>query len=207
MSLAVTPSGSSPSTVTARSPPAVLGQALRGQHELDLGGADAEGQRAEGAVRGRVGIAADDHHPGLGEAELRADDVDDALAAAADPVERDALPSGSSPPAASICLRERSSAAREPTPRRDVVVHGGHGQIGPAHLPAGQAQAFERLRGGDLMDEVEVDIQEVGLARLRPHDVGVPELLGEGLGLGLHVPVRAIGFATGTAQPCFGAFG
>jgi hypothetical protein len=47
---------------------------------LDLRGADAEGQRAEGAVGRGVAVAADDGHAGQGEALLRADDVDDALA-------------------------------------------------------------------------------------------------------------------------------
>ena len=64
--------------------PHVLGRALDQrlgrQHMLDLGGADAEGQRAEGAVRRGVAVAADDGHAGLGHALLGADDVDDALA-------------------------------------------------------------------------------------------------------------------------------
>jgi hypothetical protein len=57
-----------------------LDQRLGGQHVLDLRGADAEGQRAEGAMRRGVAVAADDGGAGQGEALLRADDVDDALA-------------------------------------------------------------------------------------------------------------------------------
>ena len=57
-----------------------LDQRLRGQHMLDLGGADAVRQRAEGAVRRGVAVAADDGHARQREALLRADDVDDALA-------------------------------------------------------------------------------------------------------------------------------
>ena len=56
-----------------------LQQRLRGQHVLDFAGADAEGQRPERAVRGGVAVAADDRHAGLREAQLGADDVDDAL--------------------------------------------------------------------------------------------------------------------------------
>ena len=56
-------------------------QGLRGQDVLDLAGADAERQRAEGAMRRGVRVAADDRHARLGQAELRADDVDDALVA------------------------------------------------------------------------------------------------------------------------------
>src|SRR5579883_2382350 len=50
-----------------------LHQALRGQHMLDFAGADAEGQRAKGAVRGSVAVAADDGLAGLRDAELGAD--------------------------------------------------------------------------------------------------------------------------------------
>ena len=57
----------------------VLQQGLRGQHVLDFAGADAEGQRAERAVRGRVAVAADDRHARLRQPKFRPDDVDDAL--------------------------------------------------------------------------------------------------------------------------------
>ena len=80
MSLAVTPSGSAPSTRDAHVLGLALDQRLGGEHMLDLGGADAVGERAEGAVRRGVAVAADDGHAGQGEALLRADDVDDALA-------------------------------------------------------------------------------------------------------------------------------
>src|SRR3546814_2749217 len=56
-----------------------LDQRLGGQDVLDLGGADAEGERAERTVRRGVAVAADDRHAGLGQPLLRPDDVDDAL--------------------------------------------------------------------------------------------------------------------------------
>ena len=58
----------------------VLRQGLGGEHVLDLAGADAERQRAERAVGGGVGVAADDGQPGLRVALLGTDHVDDALA-------------------------------------------------------------------------------------------------------------------------------
>ena len=66
-------------------------QRLRGQHVLDLAGADAERQRAERAVRGGVRIAADDRHAGQRRALLRADHVHDALAQVVHPEIRDAV--------------------------------------------------------------------------------------------------------------------
>ena len=58
----------------------LLDQRLRRQHMLDFRGADAVGERAERAVRRGVAVAAHDRRAGQGEALLRTDDVDDALA-------------------------------------------------------------------------------------------------------------------------------
>ncbi len=57
-----------------------LDQRLGGEHVLDLRGADAVRQRAEGAMGRGVAVAAHDRHARQGEALLRPDDVDDALA-------------------------------------------------------------------------------------------------------------------------------
>src|SRR5205823_5142693 len=45
--------------------------------------------------------------------------------------------------------------------------------------PAGHPEALEGLWRGDLVDEVEVDEEEVGLTLDGTDDVGVPKLLGE----------------------------
>ena len=66
-----------------------LEERLGGEDHLDLARPDPERQRPERAVRLRVRVAAHDGHPRLGQPELRADDVDDALARVADAVERD----------------------------------------------------------------------------------------------------------------------
>ena len=67
---------------------------------------------------------------------------------------------------------------------RDVVVLGGDGQFGPADAPTGQAQAFECLRAGHFVDEMQVDVQQIWLAHRRcgAHHVTVPDLGGEGGG-------------------------
>src|SRR5439155_1037276 len=54
-------------------------EALGRQHVLDLARADPEGQRPEGSVRRCVRVAAHDDHPRLGETQLGADHVHDAL--------------------------------------------------------------------------------------------------------------------------------
>ena len=66
-----------------------LEEGLGGEDHLDLARPDPERERPERPVRARVRVAAHDRHAGLGQAELGADDVDDALPRVADAVERD----------------------------------------------------------------------------------------------------------------------
>ena len=55
---------------------------------------------------------------------------------------------------------------------RHVVVGGGQRAVGAAHGAAGQPEALERLRGRDLVDEVQVDVEQA-----RRDLVGVPDLV------------------------------
>ena len=174
MSFAVTPGGRRPSTLTAKLFGSRWQQALRGQHVPDLAGADAEGQRAERAVGAGVAVAADDGHARLGEPELRADDVDDALALVAErragsPTSRSSLQRPElrrAPPG-----RRPDTAVRSARGGRRRVVHGGHGAVRPAHLEAA-LQLGERLGRRDLVDQVQVDVEDVRRARrARPHEV------------------------------------
>ena len=63
--------------------------------------------------------------------------------------------------------------------RRDVVVLGRDRQLGAPHRAPRQPQPVERLRAGDLVDEVQVDVEEVRLAWRRAHEVAIPHLLRE----------------------------
>ena len=66
----------------------MLEQALGRQDVLDLARADAEGQRAKGAVRRRVAVPADHRVAGLRQPELGTDDMDDPLLGRVEVVER-----------------------------------------------------------------------------------------------------------------------
>ena len=147
-------------------------QRLRREHVLDLGRADAERERAERAVRRGVRVAAHDRHAGLRQPELRADHVHDALAAAAGRVERDAELRAVPRERLELLLRERVD--RRVVAGGDVVVHRRERQVGPAHAAAGEPQALERLRRGDLVHEVEVDVEQVGAALARARRRGSP---------------------------------
>ncbi len=139
-----------------------LQQALRGQDVLHFAGADAEGERAKRPVRGCMRVAADHGHAGLSEAVFRADDVNDAVPVAEIVEQRDAeilavraelFDLG---PSDSVYDGQRLIGGR----RR--VIAGGDRQVGPAHLQAALAKTGESLRRGDLMDQVEVDVEQRG---------------------------------------------
>ena len=85
----------------------------------------------------------------------------------------------------SICFAEIGSAERlVEAGGRDVVVHRRDREVGPAHAPARGAQAVERLRRRDLVHEVQIDVEEVGLARRRGGRRGDPRPSRTGSGRG-----------------------
>ena len=122
-----------------------LGEALRGEHVLDLAGADAEGERAEGAVGGGVRVAADDRHARLRDAQLRPDHVHDPLAGGADRVERDAeLLAVALERLAPARARARRGSARRPACRRSARCGRRWPACGRAGGPAGRRAAGRR---------------------------------------------------------------
>ena len=58
-------------------------------------------------------------------------------------------------------------------------------------VPAGEPQAVEGLRAGHLVEQVEVDVEQVGLAVGAADDVLVPDLLGQGPAHGLLLRARS----------------
>ena len=185
--MAVTPTGSRPSTRIS----SVLGlcckQRLRGQHVLDFAGADAEGQGPEGPVRGRVAVAADDRHARLGEPQLRPDHVDDALVAVVEVVEADAELAAVLPQGVDLLLGDRVGDRQAAVGGGHVVVDRGHGPLGPPDLAAGQPQPLEGLGAGHFVDQVQVDVQDRLLAFFGMDDVVVPDLLEHRPGVGSHI--------------------
>ena len=61
----------------------------------------------------------------------------------------------------------------------DVVVLGREREVGAADRAARQPQPVEGLRAGHLVEQVEVDVEEVGLPLGPTHHVRVPHLLGQ----------------------------
>ncbi|KAI3480557.1 hypothetical protein L1887_57276 [Cichorium endivia] len=147
---------------------ALLENGLGGEHVLYLGGADTKGERAKGTVGGGVRVTAHDGGAGKREALLGADDVDDALAVVRKAeegeterldivLEGETLGSG-------VGLLDKGLGVLVGLAGGggDVVVYSGEGAVGPAHLATGVAETLEGLWGGDLVDEVAVDVEEAG---------------------------------------------
>ena len=90
--------------------------------------------------------------------------MDDALAAVERVVIFDAEPLGVFGEGFDLGRALRVVDALAAVRGRNVVVDDRKGLFRRAHVAAGDAQALERLGRGHLMDEVHVDIQQVGLA-------------------------------------------
>src|SRR5699024_3830745 len=58
-------------------------------------------------------------------------------------------------------------------------VLGGEGEVGSPHRSPGLAEAVEGLGARDLVDQVEVDVEEIGFPRCPGHHVAVPYLLAQ----------------------------
>ena len=145
---------------------------------LDLAGADAECQRAEGTVRRGVRVTADHRHAGLSQAQLRTDDVHDPLLDIAERVQRNAELLAVVTQRIDLGLGDRIGDRQLDVLRRDVVVLGRQREIGTANRPVVRVpQTVEGLRAGDLVDEVEVDVEQVRLALRMPDNVIRPYLL------------------------------
>ncbi len=157
-------------------------QRLGGEHMLDLGRADAVGERPEGAVGRGVAVAAHDRRARQGEALLGTDDVDDALPGVELVEILDAEIAG--------VLGQRLDLGRalgivdavRAVGGRHVVVDDGQRLLRVAHAATRHAQPLEGLRARHLMDEVAVDVEQACAIGLLLDDVVVPDLVVERAG-------------------------
>ncbi len=164
---------------------------LRREDVGDLARADPERDRAERPVRAGVAVAADDRHAGLGQPELRPDDMHDPLEAAAEVEQLHAE-------LAAVPLDRRHHLFGEGIDEgtglavgRDDVIDGGDGPLGVGDRQSAFAEHREGLRAGDLVHEMQPD-EELRLpARQVANGVEVPDLVEE---------ITAIGHRFGRAR-------
>jgi hypothetical protein len=145
----------------------------------DFRGADAEGEGAEGAMRARMTVAADDGHAGLRGAEFRADDVHDAAPRVAHAEQLDTELGGVLFELAHLLAAASTLIGTLPNTCSLLVgvewsmvasVRSGRRTGRPERL-----QYAECLRRCDLVDEMQIDVQNGRrVRRLRHHFVCGP---------------------------------
>ena len=150
------------------------------KHE-SAAGADAEGDGTERTVRCGVGVAAHDGHARHGPTLLGADDMDDALVGVAHGEVRDAELGSVDSQRVDLLGRDRVGDRLVDVLGRDVVVLGRNREVGSAHTSTAQPEAVERLRAGDLVDEVEVDVEQFWLTLGGVNEMAVPHFFWQGL--------------------------
>src|SRR5947207_151430 len=124
---------------------------------LHLACANAEGEGSESAVSGSVAIAANDGHPGLSEALLRAHHVNDSLLLARQAVTTDAE-------IAAIGFELGNLGGGYFVQNWESARGCGRGMVGccdgqirAANFETALPKAVKRLRRGDFVDQVEID--------------------------------------------------
>ena len=157
-----------------------LQQRLRRQHVFDFAGPDPEGERTERAVGGRVRVAADDRHAGLGVTVFGADDVNDALADVADVKQRDAEFRAVGPQGFDLLATDRVSDRQAAVGRGNVVVGRGDRALRTTNGTLVDSQSFERLRAGDFMDQMQVDVDNRRSTLGDVNEVAVPDFVQHG---------------------------
>ncbi len=156
-------------------------QRLRRQHMLDLAGADAEGQRADAAMRGGVAIPTHDRRTGEREALFRPDHMDDALfgRGGVDVVDAEGrrirLQRGELGGALRVLDRQAVASGIGARGGRQIVVGNGQRQVGAAHFASRQPQRFEGLGTGDLVHQMAVDIEDARAIVAALDHMGVPD--------------------------------
>ena len=157
-------------------------QALAGQNITHLAGADAKGDGAEGAVGGGMGIPAGDGHARLGEAQFGGDHMDDALTAAADAMEANAVLGAVGLQGGQHFLGQRISKRPRLGGGGHDVIDGGHGALRVPHAQPQVPQGRKSLGAGDLMDEVQANEQLGGAPGQLGNPMQIPDLVVEGAG-------------------------
>jgi len=113
---------------------------------FDLAGADAESESPEGAVGGRMAVAADDGHPRLREPQFGSDDVDDAASGMGGAVEGNTEFGAVFLELPDLSRRQRVTPGQGGVERRNGMVHRRNSLSGTAYTETALAQSLKGLR-------------------------------------------------------------
>jgi hypothetical protein len=139
---------------------AALSDRLCGEHMGRFARADPPRDGAEAAVRAGVTVRAHEEHPGLRDAELGADDVDDALTVV---VEVEHPDPGRCAPPAHVAEQHPAGgigvggAARR---RRDRMIGRREREVGPPHRDAGALDPEQVGSGFQVVDQVPIHVEQ-----------------------------------------------
>ena len=156
----------------------LLNQRLRRQHMLDLGGADAESKRPEGAMGGGVRIAADNGHAGLRKALL-------GPITWTMPWRTSFMAKKGTPNSAAWLQAPRPGCGSHPRSRPNGLLseHCGRQRrgCGSGRGPTSTLRRLQRPVARHLMDKMPVDIDQAGAVILAMHDMRIPDFVKQGL--------------------------
>src|ERR1700687_1689004 len=147
-----------------------------------------------------VAIAADNQAPGKAEAELRPDDVDDALTGLVD-IEHFDANGGCLAPQARQQLLPDLARAGSPARRRNSVVRSRKCQFGVMNLELTALEVEQATRTAEIVQQMTVDVEEIGIIADMGDDVLVPDF-GQQRTAGLHQwPILHLGFSGRRHRP------
>ena len=122
-------------------------------------------------------ITAHNGHSRLGNTKLRADDVNDALISISERVNADTKFLCVIAQGINLQFRDWIGNGLINIQRWNIVIFRRQSQIRAADFSAGKTQAIECLWASYLMNQVEVDIQQIGFTRCAANHVIIPNLL------------------------------
>jgi hypothetical protein len=155
----------------------LLVERLGRKHMLDLGRADAVGERAERTMGRGVAVAAHERGAWKREALLRPDDVHDTLAAIELVVIFEAEQFGVLRKIGDLRSALGIRIGLGAVGGRDVVVDDAQRLLRRMHLAAREPQSLEGLRARHLMDKVSVYVDEAGAVGLLVDEMVFPDFI------------------------------
>ena len=144
---------------------------------LHFAGADAKGQRAEGAMRRGVRITTHNRHAGLCVTKLRPNDVNDALVNVIQIIKSDTKFFAIFSKLVHLLASDQIGDGQHPVAGGDIVVRRCNRESGATYGPASQTKPLERLGARHLVDQMEINVKHRLLARFAEYGVVVPDFL------------------------------
>ena len=126
-------------------------------------------------MRAGMAVAADDQAAGKAEAEFGPDDMDDALTGLVDIEHRDAAGRGFDPQGRQQLLPDLDGAG-PPARRRNGVVRRRESQFRIVHRKAAAFEIEQAARPAEIVQQVAIDMEEIGIIAEMRDDMLVPDL-------------------------------